>query len=93
MVIEGQHNHAWVAVLQVQRVASLGFICVACLFPPYIFARYGFRAGPLYDRWGNVIGHVNYFASSLGLAAFFVVVAGISFRVASKVLRQVRESK
>jgi hypothetical protein len=92
-VIEGQHNDAWVAVLQVQRVVSLGFICVACLFPPYIFARYGFSVGPLYDRWGNVIGHVNYFVSSLGLAAFFVVIAGVSFRVASKVLRQVRGSK
>jgi hypothetical protein len=93
MVIKGQHNHAWVVVLQVQRVVSIGFICVACLFPPYILARYGLSVGPLYDRWGNVTGHINYFVASLGLAALFVLVAGVSFRVASKVLLHFRESK
>ena len=93
MVFKCQHNHAWVVVLQVQRAVSLGFICVACLFPPYIFARYGFSVGPLYDRWGNVTGHINYFVASLGLAVLVVLVAGVSFRVASKVLRQFGESK
>jgi hypothetical protein len=86
-------NAKWVNVLLIQKAVSLFFAALALAFPFYILYRHGLSVLPVYDRFGNVIGHANYFVLSLAMSAFTLVISWLSYVAARKALRQIRGSK
>ena len=86
-------NAVWVALLTLQRALSLLFIIGAFVFPAYIFFRHDLSVLPVYDRSGTVIWHANYFAISLGMGAFMLLLSSWSFMAAGKAMRQMKGAK
>jgi hypothetical protein len=83
-------NARWVSLLLIQKSISLLFAAFALVFPFYILYRHGLSVLPVYDRFGNVIGHANYFVLSLAMSAFTLLISWLSYVAARKALQQIR---
>jgi hypothetical protein len=86
----GNINAKWVNLLLIQKAVSLFFVAFALAFPFYILYRHGLSVLPVHDRFGSVIGHANYFALSLVMSAFTLLISWLSYVAARKALRQIR---
>ena len=75
------------------RALSIVFMGIGFALSPYILYRYGLSVGPVYDRVGHVIGHMNYFVFSVFFSAFWVFVSWLSYRAAQKALTDLRASE
>jgi hypothetical protein len=87
---DSNSNAKWVNLLLVQKAVSLFFAAFALAFPFYILYRHGLSVLPVYDRFGNVIGHANYFVLSPAMSAFALLISWLGYLAARKALRQIR---
>ena len=78
----------WTTLLLIQRTISFVFMVGAIAFPLYILYRHGSSSPPVFYRGGNVIGHANYLAISLGFSAIALLISWLSYKAAQRGLRQ-----
>ena len=89
----GKQRVNWTRLARAQKGFSLFFVAVSLGLPVYTSCSYGFRVLPVYDRFGNVVGHGNYFLLSLGMSAIGMVVSLFSYAMARYSLREMGASK
>lgn len=65
-----------------QGFSGLLFILFGFAFPVYIYNKYGFSYGDLYDQVGHVVGQVRYIWVGLGFGCMALVMGTIQLRMA-----------
>ena len=77
-------------LVELQRIVSILFMCMAPLIPAYVFFTYRLNVLPVYDSAGQITGHANYFVVSLFFAVFWFSLAVCCYLAARSFLARRR---